>query len=433
MNRLDKFRYWLILTLLCFWLGSSLVGNKNFDATIYSDSEGYYLYLPAVFLYHSFENLPVRTVNEYQPYEGTNKTATRFTCGVAVMMSPFWTVAHVFRTYIRGKTAIEPYAIEYAIALFIAACFYMSLGLFFLFKTLRTYFAQPKTALFTVLIVLFGTNLLYYTVQRPAMSHVYSFCLVSVLLFSLQKFWKDPSVFRTFGVGFLLGLLVLIRPTHLVFAFLVLLFDVKTKADFRERLRFILANPLKMAIIPSVMAICWLPQCLYWHYLTGNFLFYSYGNQGFTYLAAPRLWSVFFFVCNGFLIYSPIMIFALIGLTQTAIKHVFNGRLIAFVFSGIAYICASWWCWWFGPSYGYRAFIDFYPLLAIGLAFYIENLLKSPSKWRVNAHIAVFILLVFVNIRMTTTPFQWNIEPDGSNANDFWRLLKWVFFINNSF
>jgi hypothetical protein len=180
-------------------------------------------------------------------------------------------------------------------------------------------------------------------------------------------------------------------------------------------------------------SICWLPQFVYWHYLTGKYLFYSYGNQSFTYLSAPRIFSVFFDICNGFLVYSPAMLFALIGLVQLAKNNALNARLITFIFCTITYICASWWCWWFGQSYGYRAFIDFYPLLAIGLAFYIDNCLKSLSKASKYAHLALFIVCIFVNIRMTTTPFQWNIEPDGSNANDFFRLIKWVFFVGNPF
>lgn len=432
MNRLGKFRYWLILTALCFWLSSSLVGNKNFDTTIYSDSEGYYMYLPAVFLYGSFENLPVRTTAEYKVYPNTNKIATRFTCGVAVMLSPFWAIAHVFKTKVLGKTAIEPFSIEYGVALFIAGCFYMTLGLFFLFKTLQRYFSHSKTVLWTVLITLFGTNLLFYTVQSPAMSHVHSFCLVSLLLWTLPKFWKDPSVFRIFSIGLLLGLLVLIRPTHLIFILLLLLFDVKTKADVKKRFLWFINNPFKTLIIALTMAIFWLPQLMYWHYLTGSYLFYSYGNQGFTHWFAPRLVSVFFNACNGFLIYSPIMLFALIGLAQTAIKNELNGRLMSIIFSVTAYICASWWCWWFGQSYGYRAFIDFYPLLALGLAFYIDNMLKSRSKWFKYAHFSVFILLIFINIRMTTTPFQWHFEPNDNNTMDYLKLIKWVFFIENN-
>jgi hypothetical protein len=441
MNRLEHFRYWLILTLLCFWLGSSLVGNKNFDATFYSDSEGYYLYLPAVFLYGSFENLPVRTTAEYQFYEGTNKIATRFTCGVAVLMSPFWAIAHVYKTKIRGKTAIEPYAVEYGVAALIGSCFYLSLGLFFLFKTLNRYFKHPKTSLFTVLVILFGTNLLYYAVKRPAMSHVYSFFIISLLLWLIPKFWEDPSLYKlknrlfklNLAIGLLLGLLVLIRPTHLVLMPLFLFFDSTTISALKTRFLWLIKNPFKWFLIPLIMTICWVPQFVYWHYLTGKYLFYSYGNQSFTYLSAPRIFSVFFDICNGFLVYSPAMLFALIGLIQLSKNNALNARLITFIFCTITYICASWWCWWFGQSYGYRAFIDFYPLLAIGLAFYIDNCLKSPSKASKYAHLALFIVCIFVNIRMTTTPFQWNIEPDSSNANDFFRLIKWVLFIGNPF
>jgi hypothetical protein len=431
MPYLSQFRYWLILTITCFWLGSSLLGNKNFHTIFYSDSEGYYLYLPAVCLYGSFENLPIRTTQEYHPYKDTHKIATRFTCGVAIMMSPFWAISHIYKTKIRGKTTIEPYSVEYGFGILLGSCFYLTLGLFFLFKTLQKHFANPspRTALFTVIVILFGTNLLYYTIQRPAMSHVYSFCLVSLLLWTLSTFWHQPTLLKSFKIGLFLGLLILIRPTHLVFIPFLLFFDVKTLSELKTRTLICLKFKIKILSIFFIVSICWVPQFMYWYYLTGNFFFYSYENQGFPYLFEPRIISVFFHVCNGFLIYSPVMIFALLGLVQLSKNNRLNSRFTISLFSCVVYICGSWWCWWFGQSYGYRVFIDLYPLLAIGLAYYIENQIKSPIYWLRYTHFIIVILCIFINVRMITTPFQWNIEPDGSNFSDYRKLLKWVFFI----
>ena len=44
--------------------------NKNFGGIIWSDAEGYYLYLPATFIYNGFEDIPVKTKSELKPYEG---------------------------------------------------------------------------------------------------------------------------------------------------------------------------------------------------------------------------------------------------------------------------------------------------------------------------------------------------------------------------
>jgi hypothetical protein len=434
---MDKFQNWLVVTVLCFWLGSSLVGNKYYGTTFYSDSEGYYLYLPAVFVYGSFENLPIRTTYEYKPFPGTKKIATRFTYGVALMMLPFWAVAHAFRTIILGKIAIEPYAIEYGIAILFGSCLYLTLGLFFLYKTLKLHFLNFRTVQYTLIIILLSTNLLYYAVHAPATSHIYSFFLVSMLLWLLPKFWRIDSSSKTLakdysttlGIGVVIGLLILIRPTHLIFLPFCLFFNVTTFTDLIERIRFVFKNYLKYLLITIICAILWLPQLFYWRYLTGNFIYYSYGELGFPNWLNPRIVSVFLHICNGFLIYSPAMFFALVGLFQTAWLNKLNGRIILIVFSAIAYICASWWCWWFGQSYGYRAFIDFYPLLALGLASYIDKQIKSTNTWVRYANYCFFILCIFVNLRLTTTPFQWHSDPVNFTIDNLRNLLKWAFFV----
>mgnify|MGYP003593392854 CR=1 FL=1 len=36
------------------------------------------------------------------------------------------------------------------------------------------------------------------------------------------------------------------------------------------------------------------------------------------------------------------------------------------------YVVSSWWCWWYGGSYGQRAFIESYAVLALPLAALIQ-------------------------------------------------------------
>ena len=46
------------------------------------------------------------------------------------------------------------------------------------------------------------------------------------------------------------------------------------------------------------------------------------------------------------------------------------------------YLIASWWDWQFGASYGHRGFVDFYPILAIGLAATFARIAAMPLLWR---------------------------------------------------
>ncbi len=125
-----KIPYWLIVTLLTYIYGSWLVDNKHHLRYNWSDAEGYNLYLPALFIYGTFENIPIRTTYEYPPYEGTNKILTRFTYGIALMQAPFWLLAHLSR-WIQGLPLDDPWGNDYSVAILLAACFYASLGLYF--------------------------------------------------------------------------------------------------------------------------------------------------------------------------------------------------------------------------------------------------------------------------------------------------------------
>lgn len=42
--------------------------KKTTDRIIRSDAEGYYMYLPAGFIYRGFENIPIQTKEEFRHY-----------------------------------------------------------------------------------------------------------------------------------------------------------------------------------------------------------------------------------------------------------------------------------------------------------------------------------------------------------------------------
>ena len=57
------------------------------------------------------------------------------------------------------------------------------------------------------------------------------------------------------------------------------------------------------------------------------------------------------------------------------------------------YFIASWWSWWFGGSFGHRAFIETFPFFAIPMAALFATL---PNwRWRTPV-IVVCSLLIFL-------------------------------------
>ena len=121
------------------------------------------------------------------------------------------------------------------------------------------------------------------------------------------------------------------------------------------------------------------------------------------------------------------MWFTLTGMVWSAFKNQLNGRLSMFIFIATFYMCASWQMWWFGHSFGYRPFIEFYPLMIFGLAFYINELFKSKIKWFRYLNLSVFVFLIIMNLRFYIIPFYWQVEPDGSKIDELWKAWNWAF------
>jgi hypothetical protein len=105
---------------------------------------------------------------------------------------------------------------------------------------------------------------------------------------------------------------------------------------------------------------------MYWKYITGELFFNSYVGEQFYFNNSHVLKGLFGFR-KGWLIYTPIMLFSILGIyfLRNQLKHFFASISITlFIY---IFVIFSWWCWWYGGSFGQRAMIDIYPLLAIPL------------------------------------------------------------------
>jgi len=112
------------------------------------------------------------------------------------------------------------------------------------------------------------------------------------------------------------------------------------------------------------------PQFLFWKHNLGTWLWYSYGEEGF-FFNNPQIINGLFSFRKGWLIYTPVMIFALFGIyTLLKTNRQFFIPLITFTILNI-YVIFSWWCWWYGGSFGSRPMIDSYPLMAISLGSFL--------------------------------------------------------------
>jgi hypothetical protein len=406
----------LTVFVATIWIAANKHAGSQFTNVVIWDTEGYYIYLPAVFIHHSFENISLKTKNledgtyYLQPYHGTQKIFTKYTCGVALLLIPFWLLAHLLATILPQQFPPDGFSEIYSISVVVAVAFYLTLGIFFTLLNLRKYFSEAVSVL-TCLCLWLGTNLLQYSAFMPGCEHIYGFCLISIFIFLTPKFHLNCSCQNFFFMGLLYGMIVLLRPTNFVIILYLLFYGTATFQDFKNRIITILKRIPNWIVMSVGMFITFIPQLVYWHYISGKWILYSYGEEGFIYWKAPKMLYVLFHPQNGLFVYAPLLLLALIGLVITWNNKVYLTKVTALILILTLYFAGSWSCWWFGGAYGHRPFMDFFGLLAIPMAFVVSKIFDFKSSIR-NVFLIAILFLVFASVRMNMI-YAWPWE--GAN------------------
>ena len=377
----------ILFTIIISWKSDK---SFRYVGGIDGDGKGYYLYLPAIFI---DQNLSNQTIDERFILDFDGRGANKYYAGTALCMLPFFLIACiialVFGIEVTGYSAPFEFLIGFA------ALFYFIAGLVFLSKLLKQFQLNKTSSSLTLIFIALGSNLFNYVFVEPAMSHVYSWCFISGFIYFIKAFLDENNTRKLFLSAVFLGVVVLIRPINgiviLSIPFLIQQPD-HLRRFFQVRLIFISA-----AIVLSISPI----QLLLWKVQTGNYLLHSYKNEGF-YFTKPELWNCLFSFRKGLFVYSPIILVALLGSLVFWKKNRFAFFAFASFFLILLYLISSWWNWYYGPSFGQRAFVDFYAVLAIPLAFTIEKIQQANCRKIV---LIICSMCVFLNLIQT---YQYN-------------------------
>ncbi len=399
----------------------SFNANKYPDKLIWTDMEGYYVYLPATFIYGGFKKQAVRDTNYIQAWPGTDKIYTKYTSGVAILEAPFFLAAHLLSSPLDFPS--DGHSLIYCYFLMFAAIFYMLAGMYLLWRCIRAYYSSTA-ALVTLTSLFLGTNMYYYTMFQPSMSHIYSFFVFSAVIFLTEKVLEPPGKnnwkhFLLFGLA--TGLMVLIRPTSII----VLLYPLYRWAKLTDnKLGYVRKNALNLLIMAIAAAAIWVPQLFYWKSVTGQWFMWSYGDETFKYWKEPKLFRVLFDAWNGWLLYSPIAFIPLFGLFMGRHTNRHSERIIIVILALATYLFASWWAWWFGGAFGHRCYVEYYALLAIPFAAVAERMFKAT--WSKGAFLALCLLLIYYNLGLT---YHYQAPWDGPNwtYDSVWNEIKRLF------
>lgn len=400
----------------------NLVKYRN-DDVIKWDVKGYYSYLPALFIDHDL-SLRFITPENKSLYSGVKYAyvdddkgnhVIKYPMGMAVLYTPFFLAAHALATPLGYKQ--DGFSDIYQFCIEFSGLFYLLIGFWFLRKLLLQFYSEKMTAT-TLLFIFFGTNLLYYSSAEAAMSHAYTFSLFSVFLYYVFEFYKEIRLRNVILLALCFGLIVLIRPLNVFLIMPLLLFKMNSVYDLKTRFLFFIKNYKYILVFALIVTLVLLPQLIYYKHVTGNWLVFSYGKERFYFTQLHQLDALLGFR-KGWLIYTPVMLFALIGVWYMR-KQTVNGFTISILILVplYFYLVSSWWCWWYGGSFGLRAMIDVYPLLALPLAALFYKLNQYDIYKRRLAYV-VLGLLLFLNL-FQTVQYKYNIiDYDGMTFKSY--------------
>lgn len=385
---------------------------------------GYYSFLPAFFIYDDlrFEfDEPLREKYGNMLWTALTedgKVIQKYPVGPAVMNMPFFLAAHLLAQPL-GYPA-DGYSIPYQMAIALAGGIYMIIGLFFLRRLLLKYYSETITTI-VLLSVVFGTNLYYYSTTESAMSHAYSFCLFAAFLLFSLRWYRQPDLKIAAATGLLAGMIIITRPTNVLVFLVPLLYGIDSFSSLGKRTGLFRQHAAQLGIMFLCLIVAILPQLLYWKYATSQWVYYSYVGDHF-FFDRPHIIDGLFSYRKGWLLYTPLMVFVFPGIFLLKGKAA-SFRLSIGIFLVLSiYVIFSWWCWWYGGSFGARPLVEAYAVLALPLAAVFEavNRLKKGFHY---AGLTLLTTLIALNLFQTQQKRIGVLHYDSMTAEVYWKVF----------
>ncbi|MCA0234774.1 MAG: hypothetical protein LCH81_00155 [Bacteroidetes bacterium] len=415
---------WLFIAAISFFYYPKWK-NAGTESTLSWDVSGYYWYLPAVFIYKDVKHLEFSQdiLKKYQctpdfqqalPLPNGNMVL-KYSSGLALQYLPFFAVAHAVAAPL--GYAPDGFSTPYQLAIHIGGLLMCLIGLFFLRKVLLQYFSDRVVSI-VLLCLVFATNYLNFAAIDMPQTHNWLFTWYAILLYLSDRFYRQPGLGKAAGIGAVVGICALTRPTDFISVLIPLFWGMPSlrRDAIRERLRFIRHHAAMYTTAMVITALIGSIQLCYWKYVSGHWLVYSYGEQSFSWLK-PHVYYYMFSARTGWLVYTPVMLFALLGLISLYRMKINFWALFLFILIN-TYIVTAWDIWW----YGGRAMVQSYAVLSFPLAAFIAAV--EGSKIKKTLFYVVLAAFAYYNLWYTHQMHRGGlVDPYNMTRPYFWAVL----------
>ena len=430
-NDRRNFYSWGVLLLVAIAYLITVFTPNKFSSphrVFHWDVKNYYSYLPAYFIEHDigmtkWEN-QYPNFNKYWPtYVRDDKFVIKTTMGVSFFYAPFFAVAHFIAEPL-GYPA-DGFSKPYALAILLSGAVFAWLGLLVLQRFLLRYY-HDKVVAATLAIIGLTTTLYWYATYEAPMSHSYSFFLFAVFLYLTDKWYEKASWWKALLLGLVFGMIALVRPSNALVVIVFFLYGIKKWKDIPSRIKLFGKYWYHFFIVLAMIGLVMLPQLLYWKEITGQWIYYSYGEERF-FWNDHKIIEVLFGYRKGLFIYTPVLLVSLVGMffLWKRERGMFWPLAVFFVLN--VYVISSWWCWWYGGSFGLRAFVESYALLAVPMAC----LFSWAAEKRKSIRFPIYTIVLLLALRSAFHTIQYYkevIHYDGMTKkafyHNFWRTKQ---------
>jgi hypothetical protein len=418
----------IVFTTICL---IHMLPRKDWNYQIFKyDVAGYYLYLPATFIYHDLGALKfyphLDSVYDFsnkqghaaqQPYgifyqPKTSLQLNKYPLGLAIGELPFFLAAHIIAATSTAYPA-DGYSVPYRIAICFASPLFALLGLFFL-SWFLDHFTTKTISIVTVSIIGLGTNLFCYSVANFGMSHAFLFAVFSFIMYCTVK-WQSTSSGKYFiYILISLGLVLITRPTDFLVAAFPLFWIFSTGKN-----RYPAMRPIHLVTGLACFTLLVSLQLLYWKWVTGEFLHFSYEGEWFDF-RDPEIMAGLFSYRKGWFLYTPIAGIAFLGIPLLYFNNRKLAVSIALYFLLLLYVTFSWHEWWYGWSFGCRPMIEHLAVLSIPLASFTAYILRGRVAIKMFTAL-VISFMIWLNIYQTNQYLTNALPGNGITKAYYWR------------
>lgn len=411
------------------------------------DGVGYYAYARAPLIQHNLDFTPdYQHANESfrenrldkngQPVPEfrtrTGHLDNHFTVGPAILWAPFLLVVHAGVLLARALGSVIPadgFSTPYRNAMAFATAFYGFLGLLISFRLARKY-VDERWAFLATLAIWWASSLPVYMYFNPSWSHAQSAFVVALFLW----YWDHTRGSRTLAQWIVLGAIGgLMLDVYYANAMIFVILPFEALRDYAAASRGSTAgqahasqpappdasasvgppSPPKTIDAPHTpklsrllarhfafaitLLICLLPTFITHYIVYGGVFQTGYIPISQWSWKSPYLFSILFSSDHGLLSWTPILLFALIGLVAFWRSVPRVGALFLAATLAFYYFMASYPDWDGISSYGNRFFVTLTPLFILGLAVFLERFTRvfrtrRASLWAASVFLAVFAL-----------------------------------------